>query len=1164
MYLDVTDDFVTAIQKASRTYETRIKINDKWYYGKLKNLNITSGASESDDISIGSAVSSKFEITMSSIDELFENTECELQQGILLEDGTYEYIPMGLYTAQKPEEEGELIKFTAYDRMIKTEKVYVSNLNYPATVSQIINEICSICNIPMAIDDLEDVYINTKPNGYTCREMLGYAAGLYGKFAVINRFGQLQLKWYEDANYIVLPSRLFSFKTNQTDFELGFLACNINKSEQIKVGNGFRGITFDNPFMTKERLESLFAERKDLTYRPATAVFFGDIRLDVWDIITVTYLDGNKYKVPVMSLVQKYDGGVSTEVTAYGKTEEETETDFKGPVTKSLQRTYEELLLVNILLATKVDADWVRANTITTDKLDAVNAEILSIKSNYLKVAEADLKYATIENLKAVEATFNTFYADEFSAAVGNIQDLTVSVEKVNTLMFGSATGSSLTTEFSNSVVSLIGDAQIKSAMIKDIAADKITSGKLYTNLVEICSESGNLDIADNTIKISDDADTARVQIGKDASGDYNMYVWDASGNLMFDALGLTEDGVQRAIIRNDMVKDDANISASKLDITSLFTEINGSNETIKSSRIYVDADKQTLDVSIKTMQTDVSALSTTVSTQGTAISTVQGQISSKVWQQDITTATSEISDTVTALSNSYTSLSQTVNSLSATVSSNTKNINSVSATLTTVQADLSGFKTSVSSTYATKDSLSNYSTTTQMNSAISQKSDSILATVSATYATQATVNGIQVGGRNLILNSNFSNGANSWGNWGSPTTREIVTINSKKWAHIKGTGNALYQGYLQLTGIQVEKNTKYTFSARVKGASANQVFTFGIHWNQGSTIVYQTWKSFEVSETEQIVTASFTSPSSDIDRFRIMLGVNSNTTVYEVYFTDLKFEKGNKATDWTPAPEDTQASLELKVNKDTLISEINAAADKISLTADRLSWSSTYSSMTSDGTLTCKNIVINGGKVSIDHGTVSGNFSTFRFLDLRCNHGESKTGSGGTVILNPQQYATMADPGHLYVQNETSGFYTMMTADDGFKLKVPTGDTSTYSYGLKMYSDYGTEVFLDRDELSMWYRYSNGQNGKVTKVGKGYVRIDALNDKHDGIQYFADAALSVSGAPIMCDAQIWSDVDGAGLKKCITSANSVVLLWTGVRFDAYVDGTRVGALAFM
>ena len=192
--------------------------------------------------------------------------------------------------------------------------------------------------------------------------------------------------------------------------------------------------------------------------------------------------------------------------------------------------------------------------------------------------------------------------------------------------MFGSASGGSLTTEFSNSVISLIGDAQIKSAMIESIDAKKITSLDVNTTSVNIHSESGLSRWKDNTIVISDGTRT-RVQIGKDANADYNMYVWDKAGNLMFDALGLTEKGVKREIIRNDMIKEDADISASKLDIGSLFDVINNDgSHTLKSSKIYVDSDKQTLDVSFKaiTTKTDtaVTAANKAEQNAGMALST--------------------------------------------------------------------------------------------------------------------------------------------------------------------------------------------------------------------------------------------------------------------------------------------------------------------------------------------------------------------------------------------------------------------------------------------------------------------------------------------------------------------------------------------------------------
>lgn len=239
-----------------------------------------------------------------------------------------------------------------------------------------------------------------------------------------------------------------------------------------------------------------------------------------------------------------------------------------------------------------------------TGELQSAFGKIGVLETNKLDSETARITYATIENLKGLSGEFEKFKTNDFTAVTGKVNDLTVGVEKVNTLMFGSASGGSLTTEFSNAIVSLIGDAQIKSAMIESIDAKKITALDINTTSMKVHSESGLSYWQDNTIVISDGTRT-RVQLGKDASADYNMYIWDKAGNLMFDALGLTAKGIQREIIRNDMVSQDAGISAGKLDIGSLFEVINkDESHTLKSSKIYVDADNQTLDVSFKTITT--------------------------------------------------------------------------------------------------------------------------------------------------------------------------------------------------------------------------------------------------------------------------------------------------------------------------------------------------------------------------------------------------------------------------------------------------------------------------------------------------------------------------------------------------------------------------------
>lgn len=247
----------------------------------------------------------------------------------------------------------------------------------------------------------------------------------------------------------------------------------------------------------------------------------------------------------------------------------------------------------------------IKAEVLTvTGELQSASGKIGELETNKLDSETARITYATIENLKGLSGEFEKFKTNDFTAITGKVNDLTVGVEKVNTLMFGSATGESITTDFANSVVSMICTAQIKDSMIDSLDAKKIKALDIDTTDVKVHSKDGKSQWTDNTIQISDST-RLRVQIGKDASGDYNMYVWDSKGSLMFDALGLTEQGVQREIIRNDMVKEDANISAGKLDIASLFNVINNDGtHTLKSNKIYLDDAAQTLNVLLQNIKT--------------------------------------------------------------------------------------------------------------------------------------------------------------------------------------------------------------------------------------------------------------------------------------------------------------------------------------------------------------------------------------------------------------------------------------------------------------------------------------------------------------------------------------------------------------------------------
>lgn len=606
-------------------YYSKYLVDGKEYNQTLNEFKYSNIINPNNSISIGNTCSSSVTFSIYNPEITLENKDITIFEGVKGDSGI-EYVQIGIFTVTKEESNGEYTKYTAYDKMYKAEKGYFSALTYPSTDKAILEEICTKLGIQLATSITNTHTITDKPQGYTMREMIGYMAMLQGCNAAINSDGNLEIKWYKDSGYVLDGHQYYqqgvTFTTSK-DFTIKKLTCNNTKSgdsktSEITAGDGTTGLSFANPFMTQANLNEVYNKIGGFQFRPLTVKFLGDWRLEVGDIITVNK-GGVDYKVPIMQITHECDGGLMDTVTSIGQSDTENSNIASGPITKQMERYYADLVLIN--KAVIENAYMTNANI---ENLKAHQAYIDQLKANKIETVTAD-----IVNLTANKATINEANIAKLQADYAQIGVLNADVADIKTLMFGSATGKSLTTEFANAVVSVIGNAQIKDAMIDSIAASKITALDLNTTKFKVHSENGMSYWQDNTIIIKD-TDRIRVQIGKDANSDYNMYVWDKAGNLMFDALGLTEKGVTRKVVRDDVVQDDANINASKLDIETLFNVINNdSTHTLKSNKIYLDNEKQTLNV---VMQAITSGAGKDYTQWGGMMKVASDFITNKLW----------------------------------------------------------------------------------------------------------------------------------------------------------------------------------------------------------------------------------------------------------------------------------------------------------------------------------------------------------------------------------------------------------------------------------------------------------------------------------------------------------------------------------------------------
>ncbi|MBT0572524.1 phage tail protein [Riemerella anatipestifer] len=189
--------------------------------------------------------------------------------------------------------------------------------------------------------------------------------------------------------------------------------------------------------------------------------------------------------------------------------------------------------------------------------------------------------------------------------------------------------------------------------------------------------------------------------------------------------------------------------------------------------------------------------------------------------------------------------------------------------------------------------------------------------------AIQQAVDAVSVGGVNLARNTEFKNGGEHWSK-GYPQAEFLPNERAVKITSIDG------QDYNQIDqNIKCEKNTEYTISAFVKGIGSAFFYALEMKENGTYTAVYSdNYRVFPINSEYKYVKFTIRT-QSDTAYFIFILRAFSNNTVW---FKDVKVEKGNKATDWSPNPQDIEtlfANLQQGIsNMQTSLSDVKTKTD--------------------------------------------------------------------------------------------------------------------------------------------------------------------------------------------------------------------------------------------
>lgn len=198
------------------------------------------------NLSVGDVTASELIVEILSTDAIQQD---EVFTYYIIEDDVETQI--GVFKAEKPTvATRSSMKFSAYDNVIKTEKIFSDWLRdnqrlFPMTLKALVEYACSHCGVVLVTEDFPHGDLSVEAfygDDITCRQILAWAAAIAGRFVRANADGDLEFAWYADAaNIKIVPSKTHAGYLDAIDDGEGNLSVN---SSNLKVSDdGYGNVT---------------------------------------------------------------------------------------------------------------------------------------------------------------------------------------------------------------------------------------------------------------------------------------------------------------------------------------------------------------------------------------------------------------------------------------------------------------------------------------------------------------------------------------------------------------------------------------------------------------------------------------------------------------------------------------------------------------------------------------------------------------------------------------------------------------------------------------------------------------------------------------------------------------------------------------------------------
>ena len=600
------------------------------------------------------------------------------------------------------------------------------------------------------------------------------------------------------------------------------------------------------------------------------------------------------------------------------------------------KETTTEKLNANEANIKKLDGDVASFKETTTEKFKANEASIEDLKTGKLSAKDADLKYANIDFSNIGKTAMEYFYAQSGLIKDVTIGDATITGELVGVTISGdlikgnTIVAEKLVIKGSDGLYYKLNtdgmtvekeQTDYNSLNGQVIRAKSITATKIdVKDLVAFGATIGGFKIGQDSIYSGVKESVGNTTRGIYMDNDGQFVFGDASQYVKF--YRVSEGKYKLAIAVEDLFIGSKSVAESIEDV------------------------KKTADNAASVASSASSAASTANSTANAAKSTAEG--ASKTASDAKSTA-----DSASQVASNASSVAGTAKTTADNASKAASEANSTASTAKTT-AD----QAKSTADTATKNLTALTAQVKEAETTIKKNKEEIELRAKKTEVTEA-IDNIDIGGRNLAKNTAtlpIGNGTWNTGTWRRSGTGSInnVDINDSpipsitKGILVTRKDNTSQIGFCQDDFAGLRSGETYTVSAWVK-CTENAKVKLETHWSNkdavsgvGDPVAVEANKWTRITLTK--------SPTKDCLQSIAYIYLYIGSSNCEMYVCGIKLEKGNKATDWSPAPEDyytkteTDASIQVLSDK---ISQQVSTTDKLGtrlskVEQDSSSWSVT------------------------------------------------------------------------------------------------------------------------------------------------------------------------------------------------------------------------------